>query len=302
MENDVLTESSMIFLGSTCPEHRVKGGSLHLFGDFGALEADEEKKRRDMAAVQAKLAAAHGVDAHDIIIVGVREGSIQVDYAVRSGVRYTGAVDGRVQAQFGPVCLHHDQHPSFSHLQIDPRTFDPQWNRDFTRPGMCPQGERRGGYPYIPPAGWKRFGMNVLGKFQGGDQWLGMENSPGEWAAVYHGTKCTYVKSITENPLETGPHNFYGDGIYCSSNPVIAEKYTDVLTLRQSSERATYRYMFHCRVNVSNVHHCQATPCPEARSSQYTLHETQEPGIWFVNCRNESYQNIRAYGLLVKEQ
>jgi hypothetical protein len=144
--------------------------------------------------------------------------------------------------------------------------------------------------------------MNVLGKFQGGDQWLGMTNAPGEWALAYHGTKIAHVKSITETPLKMGPTNVYGDGIYCSPNPKTAGRHTDVLTLRQSGGRATYQYMFLCRVNVERIHTCPTNPCPEARSDRWTLHKTEHADIWFVNCRNESYQNIRAYGLLVKEQ
>jgi hypothetical protein len=296
----VLNESSIFLLGSTCPEHQVKGISLHLRGDFDELEANPEKKRNYIRDVQIKLATVHGVTPREIIILAVRRGSIQTDYTVSSGV---GSTDGLGQAfgqQFGSAYSHHNLHHSFSHLQINPNTFATQWNRDFRIQSMCPQGEKRGGFSYTPPAGWERFGMVASGKYQGGDTWLGSSSGPGEWALVYHGTKHRFVKDITEGPLQAGWINACGYGIYCSPNPAVSEGYTDCLALQESSGQVNYKYMFVCRVNVSAVHHCTQLPCPHARNNQYTVHITQSKDIWFVNCQNESYQNIRTYGILVK--
>jgi hypothetical protein len=192
-------------------------------------------------------------------------------------------------------------HPAFSHLQINPSTFDPEWNWDFRLEEMCPAGEKRGGFPYIAAKGWNRFGMNVTQKFQDGDVWLGMTNGPGEWALVYHGTKSRFVDSITKNSLHPGAGNSYGYGIYCSPDPTAAESYTDVLDLQTNTGTRKYKCMLVCRVNVSSVHYCTTSPCPHDRDPTYTVHITTFPKYWFVNCQNQGYQHIRPYGILVKE-
>jgi hypothetical protein len=46
MTNDSLTESSIFLPGSTYPENQVKEITVHLAGDFRALEADPKWKRR----------------------------------------------------------------------------------------------------------------------------------------------------------------------------------------------------------------------------------------------------------------
>jgi hypothetical protein len=129
-----------------------------------------------------------------------------------------------------------------------------------------------------------------------------MSNGPGEWAVVYHGTKRANVKGIAENPLHAGDRELYGPGIYCSPNPAVAAGYTDCLTLPGDSRKVQYMYMFVCRVNVSKPHQCTQMPCPKADSPEYTVHMTICSDYWFANSKNEASQNIRAYGILVKEE
>jgi hypothetical protein len=143
--------------------------------------------------------------------------------------------------------------------------------------------------------------MNVLGRFDGGDGWIGDSNGPGEWALVYHGTKSRSLRSITKTPLKTGPRNLYGKGIYCSPNPSEAEGYADVLDIQTDAGIRQYKFMIVCRVNVSNVHRCTAIPCPHAQDRNYTVHITSDPDIWIANCENDGYEHIRPYGILVKE-
>jgi hypothetical protein len=181
------------------------------------------------------------------------------------------------------------------------------WNRDYTISENCPEREYRGGYPYFAPAGWQRYGMDVIDKFPEGNAWLGCsgEKGKGEWALVYHGTSFENLKGITESPMHPGPRadrNIHGYGIYCSPKPETAERYTDCLELHQQSGVHKYKFMFMCRVNMRKIHICEQAPCPLDRDNQYTVHITQSPDDeWFVNCQNQSYQNIRPYGILVKE-
>merc|ERR1711976_166254 len=85
----------------------------------------------------------------------------------------------------------------------------------------------RGNQPYYRPIGWKRFAINVSGKFDNGDNtWLGSSNNNGEWAVTYHGisfetTNLKPFKGILENGfkiqggLKSAPQGAaYGTGIY----------------------------------------------------------------------------------------
>jgi hypothetical protein len=55
-------------------------------------------------------------------------------------------------------------------------------------PDGYPTGQKRGTYDYIPPTGWKGFGLKVLDKYdQGNNNWLAMDGNPEEWAVAYHG-------------------------------------------------------------------------------------------------------------------
>ena len=51
--------------------------------------------------------------------------------------------------------------------------------------------QKRGNYFYDPPIGWIGIGLNVLFKFDNGNNtWIGNNNSKGEWAVAYHGVGC----------------------------------------------------------------------------------------------------------------
>jgi hypothetical protein len=144
-----------------------------------------------------------------------------------------------------------------------------------------------------------RYGLMVSGRFDNGnDTWLGMSNIPGEWAVAYHGTHPDFVKSITETPLRPGPHNCHGYGVYCSPKVEEASSYAPPVQI----DGRTYKYVFMCRVNVGSVHQCTQRPCPEASNPAFTLHMTTVRDYWFVNAENQNYQNIRTYGLLVREE
>jgi hypothetical protein len=81
MSHDTLTDSSIIFLGSRCREHRRKAISIHLPVYFDELVANPEKTRRQVRDVQVKLGAAHGVEPKDIVIFRVTKGAVH--YTVR---------------------------------------------------------------------------------------------------------------------------------------------------------------------------------------------------------------------------
>jgi hypothetical protein len=148
-----------------------------------------------------------------------------------------------------------------------------------------------------------RFGLNVLGQFDDGNTWLGMSNCPGEWCVAYHGTHQQNVKSITESPLRMGSGSALGRGIYCMPDISSAEGYAPPVQVQTPQGPKSYQYVFMCRVNCQSICHCQTRNghCVNDSNPAYTLHMTQCKNYWFVNANNDNYQNIRTYGLLVRE-
>jgi hypothetical protein len=87
---------------------------------------------------------------------------------------------------------------ALSYMQLQASDFDPRFNRDYPQA----QEETRGGRPYYFPQGWYRHALKVEGKYPGNQVWLGMNNSPGEWAVAYHGTKAGVVRNIINAGLK----------------------------------------------------------------------------------------------------
>jgi hypothetical protein len=271
--------------------NRTKGAIVH-------LDQDVDSCRQNVEELRVKLNDLHGVSQPDsIVILAITPGSANITYALPANANREIGAD-ECKGMFGDKYIGHQYIKPFRHLRIDETTFCPKWNRDF-RIDKNVIHEWRGGFPYDAPAGFMRYGLMVSGRFDNGnDRWLEMWNLPGEWAVAYHGTKADLVNSITQSPLRPGPNNVYGRGVYCSPNVEEAARYAPSFTI----DGRTYKYVFMCRVNVSSVHHCEERPCPEAGNPTFTLHITSRRDYWFVNAENQNYQNIRTYGLLVREE
>ncbi len=87
--------------------------------------------------------------------------------------------------------------PALTFLQLQQSDFEPRYNRPYPNA----KTETRGGRPYYHPQGWFRHALRVIDKYQGDEVWLGMNNSPGEWAVAYHGTKSDGARGIVDQGL-----------------------------------------------------------------------------------------------------
>lgn len=107
--------------------------------------------------------------------------------------------------------------------------FDSVGDNDYT--SSWPQSEMRGGEPYYPPKGWRRYGLKVAGLSEN-DVWLGMSNQPGEWIVSYHGTSIQNVKGIVSEgyDLSKGRLFAYGKGVYSAQQVTAAEAYAKEFT------------------------------------------------------------------------
>jgi hypothetical protein len=285
LENQVITEDSLFMLGSESIEHQVKAFSIHLEGSPRNLPTQPDQLQHDIHEIKQKLAKVHGVNIEDITILSVTEGSLKINYTVNHLTKKSVEdLENKYKQEFDKY-QSSNIHASFLFMQIDSNSFSTQWNRDFTIQSNCPKNEKRGGQNYHPPFGYYRYGLNVSGKYDNGDNtWLGMSNVPGEWCIAYHGTSQQFVKSIVNSLLRFGTGIAFGKGIYCSPDINTSYGYCrSKLDLDTIDGKKTFSYIFMCRINVRNIHRCSKSPCPDAENQAYTVHFTTSSNIWFVN-------------------
>ena len=166
--------------------------------------------------------------------------------------------------------------------------------------GKWAHGENRGGKPYNPPDGWVGFGLNVINRFDNGNNdWLACDGRPGEWCVAYHGA-CRnnnseqikqIIKPILQQNLKPGagqgyagyddifhPGHKVGNGVYCSPNIATANGYAGIIEVRGNR----YQVAFMLRVKPDKI---------RAGSND----------IWVLNGGNGDFSEIRPYRFLVKK-
>ena len=210
------------------------------------------------------------------------------------------------------------QEQSFENLQppqnIDYNEIDPEWMHLFISDkelfcgyahnltGKWAHGENRGGRPYNPPDGWIGFGLNVLNKYDNGNNdWLACDGRPGEWCIAYHGA-CVHntseqikqiIKPILENNLKPGSGQAYssyddachpgqkvGDGVYCTPNPSTADGYSGQIDVNGHR----YKVAFMLRVKPDKIRYSNS-----------------QPDYWVLNAGNGDFSEMRPYRFLIKK-
>ena len=164
--------------------------------------------------------------------------------------------------------------------------------------GEWAQGEKRGGRQYNPPNGWIGYGLNVLNKYDNGNNdWLACNGRAGEWCIAYHGA-CNGqssdnvkkgIKSILETNLKPGGGQAYashddanhpgqkvGRGVYCSPNPSVILGYAGTMNINGHD----YRAAFMLRVKPDKIRY-----------------SSSQPDYWVVN---GDFSELRPYRLLIK--
>ena len=161
------------------------------------------------------------------------------------------------------------------------------------------KNELRGNKPYNGPEGWIGIGLKVLDKYDNGNnEWIGMNNTKGEWCVAYHGVgrsqNSDNVKDITGKIFKGGfkagqnqvhrncsdiyhPGNIVGDGVYITPNITIAEGYSGESNINGKS----YKTVLMVRVKPSAIRGC-----------------TDQKEYWVVNGTTDE---IRPYRILYKK-
>lgn len=170
--------------------------------------------------------------------------------------------------------------------------FDFRWNQDY-RAAEATDPTMRGGVVYNLPAGWKKFALRVMGRFEGGNAWLSLNGRAGEWAVAYHGTHVDAMPSILGGGLKAGERQAYkdfldrrtgekiGSGIYCTPNLETAAEFSPAF----KQEGRTIQFVFQCRVR------------PEAIKRIHEEVGRESGAYWLINDADD----IRPYGVLVRE-
>ena len=210
------------------------------------------------------------------------------------------------------------QKQNFENLQppqnIDYNEIDPEWMHLFISDkelfcgyahnltGKWARGENRGGRPYNPPDGWIGFGLNVLNKYDNGNNdWLACDGRPGEWCIAYHGA-CVHntseqikqiIKPILENNLKPGAGQAYstyddachpgqkvGVGVYCTPNPNTADGYSGQIDVNGHR----YKVAFMLRVKPDKIRYSNS-----------------RPDYWVLNAGDGNFTEMRPYRFLIKK-
>jgi hypothetical protein len=165
--------------------------------------------------------------------------------------------------------------------KLTPDLLDSRGNRE----SGWAENELRGGFKYIPPKGWKGFGLKVSGIYDNGnDDWLAYDGNPNEWAVAYHGIgvggRCRTVEESTHSifkggfiagngqvhqnakninkrykPKSKDPKYDHiktvGSGVYCSPNPDVMGQYG--VNSSTKIKGKTYKMGFMMRVKPDKI-------------------------------------------------
>ena len=193
--------------------------------------------------------------------------------------------------------------------KLSPDMLDPKGNRE----SGWGKNELRGGFKYIPPKGWKGFGLKVLDKYDNGNNdWLAHNGNINEWAIAYHGIgageNCNSVEEATHDifigefkagkgqihqydininkrykPKSNAPNDDHskivGTGVYCSPNPDVMDHYSKSSTITINGKN--YKMGFMMRVKPDKI-----------RISN------KKPEYWVLDGTTDE---MRPYRIMVKE-
>jgi hypothetical protein len=200
-----------------------------------------------------------------------------------------------------PQNINYDEvDPEFMHSFISDKELFCGSGHNLT--GKWAHGESRGGRPYNPPDGWIGFGLNVINKYDNGNNdWLACDGRPGEWCIAFHGA-CVrstsdqikqIIKPILEQNLRPGAGQAYagyddachpgqkvGTGVYCSPNPSVIDGYAG----RIEVNGYTYKVAFMLRVKPDKIRYSNS-----------------QPDYWVLNAGDGNFSEMRPYRFLIKK-
>eukprot|EP00826_Nyctotherus_ovalis_P044497 TRINITY_DN4804_c0_g9_i3.p1 TRINITY_DN4804_c0_g9~~TRINITY_DN4804_c0_g9_i3.p1 ORF type:complete len:884 (+),score=333.99 TRINITY_DN4804_c0_g9_i3:71-2722(+) len=209
----------------------------------------------------------------------------------------------------------------FSTFTFDVNYLDPEYDLEYTE--KFNKVDRRGGHPYFLPIGYRRLGIKVKDVYEEND-WIEYRDERG-WAVGYHGISSSGDLKSPFNPMDHVEHIIRGEkdgergfnkakrtargqGVYCTPDIHVAEKFAVEAELPTKSGMMKYKLVFQCRINprvTFTYSKRQAEPMSkeddEGMEGIYVAQDMDKDGVyskdyWVV----KDPKNVRPYGILIK--
>ena len=245
---------------------------------------NEEEQKKFIDKLRKKLAKEYNINEDLIIITNPQRGSFKLTIIFQS--KDFNLTKEELIEKFNdePELIQLKEIHQKLLLEACKISKDALDNRGNNTNGGWGHNETRGGKKYIPPEGWKGYGLNVKGRYDNGnDDWIAYDNREGEWCVAYKPIKID--QSIDEAQLNIskiaksnfkpednekaadideedyskhldinhpGPNNFVGTGVYCYQDPEIMEEFCGEINVGEE----TYKIGFMVRVNPKKIRMC----------------------------------------------
>ena len=189
--------------------------------DFGEKENkrilyDLQYKKKFLDIFKLKIAEKLKIKSENLIFTDVHHGCVGVHALIMNSSQEN---ENNLELLINDPNLHItriNKKPIIEALEISPSILSPLGDQY----GYWGKNEKRGGEDYIPPEeGWIGIGLNVLGKYDNGNNiWLDYKNQNGEFAIAYLGLN-NYLKDKQDiisglNDLSQTIYNLQNDKIY----------------------------------------------------------------------------------------
>ena len=243
-------------------------------------DLEEQKKFNDK--LRKKLSKEYNIPEDKIIITCPQRGSYQVQVIFQDDKFNDDNFDpqnfkdkfNNNDKEFQELCHLKKVHQDviMNACKLNQNMLDSRGNRE----SGWGENEKRGGRDYIPPKGWKGYGLKVYGKYDGGNNdWLAYNGNKNEWCVAYHGVGGASVPNavnlIYTGGFKVGPNQVHanaddlnhpgqqvGIGVYCSPNPNVMDQYAGYSITKINGKN--YKMGFMMRVKPDKIRISSSTP------------------------------------------
>ena len=273
------------------------------------LLINEEEQKKFIDKLRKKLSKEYNIDENLIIITNPQRGSFKLTVIFQSEDFNLSKEELIEKFKDEPELaklkeIHTDI--ILGACKITPGNLD---NRGNNTDGGWGINEKRGGKKYIPPQGWKGYGLKVMDRYDdGNNDWLAYDNREGEWCVAYRPIKNDKSVEEAKNSVakivkgnfkkddneqnddedeedyskhldinHPGPNNYVGTGVYCYQSPEIMDEFCGEINVGDE----IYKMGFMVRVNPKKIRMC-----------------AENMDLWVLDGKEDE---IRPYRILIKK-
>ena len=244
--------------------------TLNLHLDYGErvnnqILNNEIIKKDFITQLKIKILKEIPLKEKELNFLSLKEGSIKISFTLNSNIPNIENLKNK-----NHEIINSTTEMLIKSCLLSPEIFDPKYN--IIDINWLREGGLRGGQKYNPPIGFLGYSLNILNKYDNGDNsWIGMSNSNKEWWVAYHGAGRgqsdnnvkNVIKNIINDGFKSGMGQAYQDdininqlsnkeykkvgiGVYFSNEISVAESYAGIVKDLNDKQ---YKIAFMCRVN-----------------------------------------------------